>query len=61
MFLYKQVLEIDLGEFNAVRAKRPSRLPTVLSRREVHAVIPHIGPRIQLLVKVRNGGGLRVG
>jgi len=35
VFLYKQVLEIDPGQFNAVRAKRPRRMPTVLSRHPV--------------------------
>ncbi len=34
VFLYKQVLGVEPGEFDAVRAKRPRRLPTVLSRRE---------------------------
>ena len=27
VFLYKQVLHMELGEFSAVRAKRPERLP----------------------------------
>ncbi len=36
VFLYGQVLNSPLGEFgNFVRAKRPKRLPTVLSRQEV--------------------------
>ena len=30
VFLYKQVLQVEPGQFNAVRAKRPRRLPTVL-------------------------------
>ena len=32
VFLYKEVLDIDLGEFAAVRAKRPNRLPVVLTK-----------------------------
>ena len=57
----KQVLGVELGDFNAVRAKRSKRLPTVLSRQEVQAVIEQIPPPIQLLVQVMYGGGLRLG
>src|SRR5437763_2834817 len=32
VFLYRAVLQIDLGDFSAVRALRRQRLPTVLSR-----------------------------
>ncbi|HEY2783746.1 MAG TPA: site-specific integrase [Fimbriiglobus sp.] len=35
VFLYREVLKEPLGEFAAVRAKRPQRLPTVLSVAEV--------------------------
>jgi integron integrase len=35
LFLYQQVLEIELPRLDAVRAKRPKRLPTVLSVEEV--------------------------
>jgi integron integrase len=38
-FLYKQVLEIDLGPLHAVRARRPERLPVVLSRPEVRRLL----------------------
>ena len=35
VFLYKQVLNRDLGDFgNMQRAKRPKNLPTVLTKRE---------------------------
>ena len=30
-YLYKQVLEIDLGRFEAVGARRPKRLPVALA------------------------------
>jgi site-specific recombinase XerD len=38
LFLYQKVVEIDLPMLNAVRAKRPKRLPVVLSTDEVRAV-----------------------
>lgn len=34
VFLYRDVLRMELGDFNAVRARRPVRVPTVLSQVE---------------------------
>lgn len=31
LFLYRQVLEIELGRIDALRARRPERVPLVLS------------------------------
>ena len=40
LFLYRQVLKIDLfGEINALRAKTPDRLPIVLTADETFAII----------------------
>ena len=39
VFLYKQVLKVELGQIEAERAKRPERLPEVLSRSEVSALL----------------------
>jgi hypothetical protein len=37
IFLYKQMLGVELGDVGPLdRADRPKRLPTVLSREEVH-------------------------
>ena len=36
VFLYREVLRMNLGNFEAVRARRPVRVPTVLSRAEAH-------------------------
>jgi len=39
-FLYRHVLKIDLGEFtDIVWAKRPKRLPVVLTKEEVKEII----------------------
>jgi integron integrase len=48
LFLYQQVLGIELPRLDAVRARRPKRLPTVLSPEEVR----------QLLDAVRGGEGV---
>ncbi len=42
VFLYKQVLEIDVGQFEAVRARRPKRLPVVLALGEVAALLNRV-------------------
>jgi integron integrase len=39
LFLYRDVLRLDLGSLDAVRARRTRRLPVVLSREEVHLVL----------------------
>jgi hypothetical protein len=36
------VLEIELGRLDAVRARRPKRLPVVLAPEEVAAVLQHV-------------------
>jgi len=43
LFLYKEVLNIELPWLNEVtRAKRPAKLPTVLTREEVRGLIQHV-------------------
>ena len=39
LFLYREVLGQDLGPVDALRAKRPNRLPTVLTREETLRLI----------------------
>jgi site-specific recombinase XerD len=44
LFLYKQVLKQEIGWLEGVeRAKRPARLPVVLTRNEVHKIFAHAG------------------
>ena len=42
LFLYQKVLEIELPPLNALRAKRPERLPVVLSIDEVRSILSPI-------------------
>ncbi len=43
LFLYREVLKKDLeGSIDAIRAKRPKRLPTVLTKEEVRKVIGYL-------------------
>jgi site-specific recombinase XerD len=64
VFLYRAVLQMDLGDFSAVRAIRRQRLPTLLSQEEITQLLerleayskqesyPHMG-------RLRYGSGLR--
>lgn len=61
LFLYRTVLKKELeGQINAVRAKRPQWLPTVLSRQEARRVIEAMSGTQQLIVKLLYGCGLRL-
>jgi integron integrase len=63
LFLYQQVLEIDLGRLDAVRARRPKRLPVVLAPEEVAAVLQHVkgaGGVFRLMARLLYGCGLRL-
>jgi integron integrase len=61
LFLYQQFLEKKLGRLDgALRASKLARLPVVLSRDEVRAVLAHIRPRYRLMVELVYGSGLRL-
>ncbi len=61
LFLYKNVLDRELPWLDAVRAKRPQRLPTVLSVDEVRCLLSHV-PRTPtgLMIELLYGSGLRL-
>ncbi|MGD2124485.1 MAG: integron integrase [Desulfobacteraceae bacterium] len=61
LFLYRDVLNKDLeGNVDAVRAKKPKRLPTVMTREEAMAVIQSLPGVYQLMGKLLYGSGLRL-
>ncbi|MBT0960640.1 integron integrase [Denitromonas iodatirespirans] len=62
LFLYREVLELPAPWLDdVVRAKRPARLPTVLTRDEVAAMIREIDDsQIRLMVGLMYGAGLRL-
>jgi integron integrase len=61
LFLYRQVLGIDLGEIGgAVRAKKPKRLPVVLTRDEVQVVLALLEGEVWLVCSLLYGAGLRL-
>lgn len=61
LFLYRQVLGIELPWMDGVvRAKRPQRVPTVLSREEVTRVLVCMEGRPWLLASLLYGTGMRL-
>lgn len=61
LFLYKHVLGVELGWVNGVvRAKRPERVPVVLTREEVSAVLQRMRGREWLMASLMYGTGLRL-
>ena len=61
VFLYKQVLNIDIGEFeDLIRAKKPERLPVVFTKDEVKMVLLQLEGIHWLMGHLLYGAGLRV-
>lgn len=61
LFLYKDVLKIEHLSVNlAHRAQRPVRLPVVLSRHEVRAVLDCMTGAVRLISGLLYGAGLRL-
>ena len=61
LFLYTHVLARPLGDLGKiVRAKRPKRLPVVLTRAEVKATLGHLQGTHHLVSSLLYGSGLRL-
>ena len=61
LFLYREVLQIELGWVDGIsRAKKREHVPVVLSREEVAAVLGQLSGREHLMAALMYGTGLRV-
>jgi len=60
VFLYKRVLQKELGSIDAVRARRPKHLPVVLTREETQRVLSLLSGVDHLMVSLLYGSGLRL-
>jgi integron integrase len=61
MFLYKNVVEKDLGQLpEFVCARRPKRLPVVLTRDEVKAITSNLNEPYLTMALLMYGAGLRI-
>lgn len=59
VFLYKEVLKIDLGTFNLVWAKKSKRIPVVFSKKEVAELMKQLKGVHWILAMLMYGAGLR--
>jgi integron integrase len=59
LFLYREVLNLDMAGIDAVRTPRPQYVPTVLTKHEAIAAIQQCDGIYQLVVKLLYGSGLR--
>jgi len=61
LFLYREVLQTELPWLAGItRAKRPARLPVVLTRQEVHAVLALVPGTEGLVLRLLYGTGMRL-
>ncbi|MFP7723824.1 integron integrase [Lysobacter sp. A3-1-A15] len=61
LFLYRQVLDIELPWMESVvRAKRPQRLPVVLTRAEVDRMLALLDGQLWLMAALLYGTGMRL-
>jgi integrase len=61
LFPYRRVLEIELPWLkNVTRARRPKRLPVVLSATEVRSVLAELDGSAWLFANLLYGSGLRL-
>ncbi|MBA4190391.1 MAG: integron integrase [Planctomycetaceae bacterium] len=60
LFLYDAVLQRSLNELQVVRANRPKRLPSVMTREETSRVLAAMSGTAKLVAQLQYGAGLRV-
>jgi integron integrase len=62
LFLYREVFGVDLPWLGEVtRAKKPSRLPTVLTRDETRALLKYVDdPLLDMVIRLLYGTGMRL-
>jgi integron integrase len=60
MFLYREVLHIELGEIGHMRSKRTRRPPTVLTQKEIQQLLLNVEGTHRLMTQLLYGCGLRL-
>lgn len=60
LFLYREILGIELQGVSALRSQRPQRVPVVLSKSEVARVLEQLEPEPHLIASLLYGAGLRL-
>ncbi len=61
LFLYKEVLAVELPWLdNVEQAKAPKRLPVVLNRDEIQAILTRLSGTHHLICSLLYGAGMRI-
>lgn len=61
LFLYREILGVELPWLdNVIRAKKPQRLPTVLSKNEVSRILERMDGTYGLMARLLYGTGMRL-
>ena len=60
LFLYKHVLDVELGDLDIARARRNRRLPVVLTPQEARQLLENTGPPSELVLRLLYGTGMRL-
>jgi integron integrase len=60
LFLYREVLHKEIEPVLLSTAKRPQRLPSVLTRQEVLTLLEHLSGTFKLMAQLLYGSGLRL-
>ncbi|HEX9996150.1 MAG TPA: integron integrase [Abditibacterium sp.] len=60
IYLYREILGIELQNVSALRANRPKRIPEVLSKHEVSVLLLKLPAPHQLIASLLYGAGLRL-
>lgn len=60
VFLFREFLNIEVGNLEFKNARKPRKMPTVLSQVEAASILNHISDRKRLIVQILYGCGLRI-
>jgi integron integrase len=61
IYLYKHVLQIEIGNLDFARASKDKRLPTILTRQEVQSILTAMPDNeLRLMAQLCYGSGLRL-
>lgn len=61
LFLYREILGITIENVEALRARRPQRMPTVLSPDEVVRLLAQLDGKNRMIGQLLYGCGMRIG
>ncbi len=60
LFLYRNVLGVELQNIDAVRARKPKRLPVVFTQEEVREILGRLSGVPFMIASLLYGSGLRL-